>query len=138
MKAEIEQHTKFSEADPMGVIWHGTYLRYFEDGREAFGRQHGLSYLDFYSQGFYVPIVKSEIDHKGMVQYGEEIRISITLIPCKAAKIVFEYEVYNLTQGYIAATGKTVQVFMNAESKELFLNIPDFYKTWLQSNKVLA
>jgi len=138
MKAEIIQHTKFSEADPMGVIWHGTYLRYFEDGREAFGRLHSLNYLDFFEHGFFVPIVKSEINHKGMVQYGDEIKITATLIPSRAAKIIFEYEVYNLTQDYVAASGKTVQVFMHAESKELYLNIPEFHLKWLESNNCLA
>jgi hypothetical protein len=28
---------RFNEADPLGIVWHGHYIRYFEDGREAFG-----------------------------------------------------------------------------------------------------
>ena len=38
---------RFSEVDSMRVVWHGEYVRYFEDGREAFGEQYpGLGYLD--------------------------------------------------------------------------------------------
>ena len=28
---------RFSEVDSMQIVWHGEYVRYFEDGREAFG-----------------------------------------------------------------------------------------------------
>ena len=28
---------RFSEVDSMEVVWHGEYVRYMEDGREAFG-----------------------------------------------------------------------------------------------------
>ena len=30
---------RFSEVDSMQVVWHGEYMRYFEDGREDFGRR---------------------------------------------------------------------------------------------------
>ena len=120
----------------MGVIWHGTYLRYFEDGREAFGREYGLTYLNVYENGFYIPIVKSEIDHKSIVQYGDEIEIKITLIPTPAAKIIFEYEVYNVTRDALAATGKTVQIFMDAKTHELHLGRPNFYDEWLNDQGI--
>ena len=41
---------RFNEADPLGIVWHGHYIRYFEDGREAFGNQYGIGYLDFYKK----------------------------------------------------------------------------------------
>jgi acyl-CoA thioester hydrolase len=115
----------------MGVVWHGTYLRYFEDGREAFGRALGMSYLEFYEKGYFIPIVKSEIDHKGVVRYGDEIEITTSIIQGDAAKIVFEYSIFNVTMGMLAATGKTVQVFMKVDTRELYLVVPDFYKDWL-------
>ena len=34
---------RFVETDPLGIVWHGNYIQYFEDGREAFGRHHGIS-----------------------------------------------------------------------------------------------
>ncbi len=32
---------RFSEIDSMQIVWHGEYVRYFEDGREAFGNWNG-------------------------------------------------------------------------------------------------
>ena len=38
---------RFSEVDSMQIVWHGEYVRYFEDGREACGREcAGLGYMD--------------------------------------------------------------------------------------------
>ncbi len=30
---------KFSEIDSMRRVWHGSFVTYFEDGRESFGRR---------------------------------------------------------------------------------------------------
>ena len=55
---------RFSEVDSMQVVWHGEYVRYFEDGREAFGRQYsGLGYLDFYANGYTAPIVDLQLQY---------------------------------------------------------------------------
>ena len=48
---------RFSEIDSMQIVWHGEYVRYFEDGREAFGKQYGLDYMSIYREGYMVPIV---------------------------------------------------------------------------------
>ena len=59
--ALIERTTikvRFSEIDSMQIVWHGEYVRYFEDGRESFGKHYGLGYMDIYSEGYMVPIVE--------------------------------------------------------------------------------
>ena len=53
---------RFSEVDSMQVVWHGNYVKYFEDGREAFGREFDLTSLDAKKQGFALPIVKLSMD----------------------------------------------------------------------------
>lgn len=45
---------RFSEVDAMQVVWHGEYVRYFEDGREAFGRRYGIGYQDIIRAGYLV------------------------------------------------------------------------------------
>ena len=44
---------RFSEIDSMQIVWHGEYVRYFEDGRESFGRHYpGIGYADMQRAGF--------------------------------------------------------------------------------------
>ena len=133
ISCEIEIDIRFSETDAMGVVWHGNYLKFFEDGREAFGRAHGLEYLTIFDKGYVTPIVKSEIDHKAPVYYGQAIKVITRYIPTKSAKIQFEYEVINLSTGEICAVGKTMQVFLDKDTRVLELITPDFYREWKES-----
>lgn len=126
---EIEGDIRFSEVDSMNVVWHGNYLKYFEDAREAFGIHYGMAYIDIYNSGFLTPIVKSEIEHKFPLKYGDKFRTKIALVKTIAAKIVYEYEVLNVTTGKISAFGKTIQVFIDNQG-ELQLVSPRFYEEW--------
>ncbi len=103
---------RFVETDPLGIVWHGNYIQYFEDGREAFGRHHGISYLDQKKYGFATPIVKSSTDHKLPLRYGDIATINTIFVDSPAAKMIFRYEVYN-QDGDLVCTGETVQVFVD-------------------------
>ena len=82
---------RFNETDPLGIVWHGYYITYFEDGREAFGRDHGISYLDVHKYGYTTPIVKSICEHKLSLRYGDVARIETTIVDTPAAKMIFKY-----------------------------------------------
>ena len=51
----VEVLIRFNEADPLGIVWHGHYVRYFEDGREAFGEQYGIGYMKAYNKNILMP-----------------------------------------------------------------------------------
>jgi acyl-CoA thioester hydrolase len=42
LKVSLDIRVRFNETDALGIVWHGYYLHYFEEGREAFGRKHGI------------------------------------------------------------------------------------------------
>ena len=119
---------RFVETDPLGIVWHGNYIQYFEDGREAFGRHHGISYLDQKDNGYTTPIVKSSSEHKLPLRYGDIATIKTIYVDSPAAKMIFRYEVFN-EQDQIVCTGETTQVFVE-EKGELSLIIPDFFMEW--------
>ncbi len=121
---------RFSEVDSLGIVWHGHYLQYFEDGREAFGKKYGMGYLDFYSHGYVVPIVNSQCNYKRFLRYGDRIVIETTFIPCASAKINFEYRLINAGTKELIATGSTLQVFLSRDNLVLQLTNPDFFQDW--------
>jgi len=125
-----EVRVRFVETDPLGIVWHGNYIQYFEDGREAFGRHHGISYLDQKEFGFATPIVKSSTDHKLPLRYGDMATIKTIYVDSPAAKMVFRYEVYNQNKELVC-TGETVQVFVdNIGDGDLALTAPEFFMDW--------
>ncbi|MEY8722276.1 acyl-CoA thioesterase [Bacteroides stercorirosoris] len=127
---------RFSEIDSMQIVWHGEYVRYFEDGRESFGKRYGLGYMDIYGEGYMVPIVDLNCQFKQPLSFGEEVIIETRYISCEAAKIQFEYVLYRATDNNIVATGSTTQVFLNKD-KELELITPTFYQEWKKKWNIL-
>ena len=130
LSGKIEINVRFNEADPLGIVWHGHYIRYFEDGREAFGNEHGIGYLDFYKQGLIIPIVSIQCDFKRSLKYGEKVVVETIYVPCEAAKLKFEYRLFNSKSGQLVATGTSVQVFLDKETSVLQLINPPFSEAW--------
>ena len=129
LKATVPLKIRFSEVDSMNIVWHGSYVMYFEDAREAFGKKYGLAYLDIFGNGFYAPLVDLSFKYKSPITYDMKPEITITYKPVDAAKIVFDYEISNPENGDVLATGHSVQVFMDLNYQLVWAN-PDFYEEW--------
>jgi acyl-CoA thioester hydrolase len=121
---------RFNEADPLGIVWHGHYIRYFEDGREAFGNKFGIGYLDFYKKGYVVPVVSVQCDFKKSLRYGDKVIVETHFIPCDVAKLKFSYRLFNSITNDLVATGSSVQVFLDASNSILQLTNPPFFEEW--------
>lgn len=120
---------RFSEVDSMQIVWHGEYIRYFEDGRISFGNRYGLGYMDVFHQGYMIPVVELDCQFKQSLVFGDEAIIETRFINTQAAKIDFEYTIYRASDEIVAATGKSTQVFINLE-RELELSNPEFFLEW--------
>lgn len=121
---------RFSEVDSMKVVWHGEYVRYFEDGREAFGRKYpGLGYLDFYNNGYTAPIVDLQLQYISPLSLNDVAIIETRYIDTSAAKLCFEYLIHRQSDGALVAKGSSVQVFVDL-SGNMELNIPEFLMAW--------
>lgn len=127
LSAEKIIDIRFSEVDSMAIVWHGSYVQYFEDAREEFGKKYKLEYLRIYDHGYYAPLVELKLNYKQPLQYQHQARVVITFRPTDTAKIVFDYEVYDLETNQLAATGHSVQVFIDHD-RNLVLQTPDFFQ----------
>jgi acyl-CoA thioester hydrolase len=120
---------RFGEVDSMAIVWHGNYIKYFEDGRESFGAKYNLGYLDVYRNNIMIPIVKVTFDYKKPLVYGDVAVIETRFVNSEAAKIKFEYSVFRKSDHELMASGTTMQVFLTPE-KELLLTPPEFFIIW--------
>ena len=141
MKKELTSRTeiqvRFNEADPLGIVWHGHYIRYLEDGREAFGIMHGLDYLKVYELGFIIPVVSVQCDFKRSLRYGDKVIVETMYVPCEAAKLKFGYRLFNAATGELVATGSSVQVFLDKKDSVLQLFNPPFFEDWKVKHDLL-
>lgn len=138
LKASKEVEVRFCEVDSMGIVWHGSYVKYFEDAREEFGRNYDLGYLKIFGEGFYAPLVKLDFNYKKPLVYGNKMVVEIEYIPTEAAKICFEYRIYSGEgeKRELMATGNSMQVFLDKDYQLVWAN-PSFYEEWKERWRVL-
>jgi acyl-CoA thioester hydrolase len=127
---------RFSDVDSMGVVWHGHYVKYFEDGREDFGNTFDINYLQFYNRGILIPIVKLECDYKKSLVYGDTALIETTYVDQESAKIRYNYKIYNNDTKELVASGYSLQVFLNME-RQLLLSFPEFFIDWKEKHGLI-
>lgn len=129
LSAEKTLDIRFNEVDMMGVVWHGAYVAFLEDAREAFGAKYGLSYTKYIVENTFAPIVDMKISYKKPLRYGMKPVVKIAYRPTDAAKIIFDYEILNPEDDSVILTATSVQVFMD-RNYNLLWESPAFYQEW--------
>ena len=120
----IKRRVKFSEADLMGIAWHGRYPDFFEEGAAELGRCYGLSYKELYSANLRAPIVQLHIDYHKPLFLDEEFTIKASLIWNEGARLNTEYSLIK-EDGSIAATGYTIQMFIDGANSDVLITSPE-------------
>lgn len=129
---EAKRRVRFEEVDALGMVWHGRYPSYFEDGRIAFGDLYGLTYPAFRENNVKAPIVQMHFDFKAPLRFDEIMKIETSLHWCDAVRLDFSYRIINHT-GKLAATGYTVQLLTDLNDTVLFVApewLQEFRKDW--------
>jgi acyl-CoA thioester hydrolase len=124
-----EFEVRFSEVDSMGIVWHGSYAKYFEDGREEFGKKFGLGYMHIFNCGFYAPLVDLNFQFKKPLPYESKAIVETKYINSPAAKIQFEYRIFLPGDESLICTGSSTQVFLD-KNYQLVWFMPGFYEEW--------
>jgi acyl-CoA thioester hydrolase len=127
---------RFSEVDSMGIVWHGNYVQYIEEGRESFGKKYGISYLDIYKNQLMVPLVNINIDFKKTVKYGDKLIIETEYIDQQAAKIFFKFKMFRKSDNELVATAESTQVFVD-KNHEMLLYTPEFILDWKRKMELI-
>jgi len=121
---------RFSEVDSLRIVWHGNFLKYFEDGRDAWAKEFDFDFMDVYEKhGMLMPLTSSHMDYKYPLRYNEIGLVETTFVNSPAAKMIFRFKIYNEDRTQLKAKGETVQVFMDT-NHVLQLNTPPFFEDW--------
>ncbi len=71
IKTVLPQHT-----DHAGVMWHGSYLNFLEEGRIDALDKVGLSYSKLSKKGFEIPVISVQLRYKKSFIHGEEVLLT--------------------------------------------------------------
>lgn len=126
LRCTVERRVRFEEVDPLGIVWHGRYPGYLEDGRVALGRKYGLGYLDFHHQGVMAPIKQMHLDYQLPLRFEETFTIEALLHWSDATRLNHEFILRN-SSGEVVTSAYTVQLLTDPEQRVLLVP-PPFYE----------
>ena len=127
---QIEVRVRYSETDQMGVVYHGSYIPYFEIGRVEWLRKLGVSYKSMEESGIALPIVSMHINYKKPARYDELLTVKTKLKKHASVKIEFDCLIEN-EQGDLLTTAHFVLVFIDLKTGRPVMP-PDYIKSILE------
>ena len=95
---------RFSEIDSMRRVWHGSYVTYFEDGRESFGRHYpGIGYADIQASGLYAPLYDLHVKFYAPLEINDVAIIHTRYVYKPGARLDYSYHIYirRATSGFV-------------------------------------
>ncbi|KAB0667161.1 YbgC/FadM family acyl-CoA thioesterase [Oryzomonas japonica] len=65
----------YEDTDAAGVVYHASYLKFFERARTEYFRERGLGVAELATAGFVFPVIRMEIDFKASALHDELLSI---------------------------------------------------------------
>jgi acyl-CoA thioester hydrolase len=115
IQSRAEVTVRYAETDMMGVVYHGSYLPWFEIGRTTLLKGLGLPYRKLESEGYRLPVLEVGAKYFRPAVYDDTVTIVTTLREKPLLRIRLEYEVMRGEE--LLATGHTVHAFIDREGK---------------------
>jgi acyl-CoA thioester hydrolase len=115
IQSRTQVTVRYAETDMMGVVYHGSYLPWFEIGRTTLLREQGLPYRELEADGFRLPVLEVTARYLRPALYDDTITIVTTLREKPTLRIHIEYELFN--GDTLIATGKTLHAFIDKQGR---------------------
>jgi acyl-CoA thioester hydrolase len=122
---EVTIKVPFYDLDPLQIVWHGNYMKYFDIARSELFDHLGVDLFDFHERTDYLfPIIRSAVKHIRPLKRGDEFVCRATVKEART-KIVVAFEIRLVKDGTLCARGSTEQVAVRGPQMELAFTIPE-------------
>ena len=123
LQAEIELVVPFFDVDMMEVVWHGHYVKYFEEARCALLDKLGHNYRQMRDAGYAWPVIDLQLRYIRGAQFGQRIRVRADLVEWEN-RLKINYLITDVESGERMTRGSSVQVAVEIASREMLLASP--------------
>ena len=128
-KLVLPQHS-----DHAGVMWHGTYFNWLEEGRINALLKAGINYVDLTKNGFELPLIDTSIKYISPLFLGDNITIETMFKISKSPKIKIHSKFINKNKKVLTIADVNL-VLINKKSFSIIRKRPDFIsKAFLELN----
>ncbi|MCJ7557928.1 MAG: acyl-CoA thioesterase [Gammaproteobacteria bacterium] len=117
----------FYDTDPMGVTWHGNYLKYFELARCALLDKIDFGYRRMTEYGYAWPIVDIRVKYVKSSLFEQALSVWAGIVEYEN-RLKIEYRIYDQDTGEIVTTGFTIQIAIDLRTKDMCFESPDALK----------
>lgn len=122
---EVELTVPFHDLDPMQVVWHGNYFKYFEMARTALFDSFGIDLYSYFQKTDYLfPIIKTTTKHIVSLRHRDRFVCKAALVDVRY-KIIVDFEIRLIKNGKICTRGRSEQVAVKYPEMEMLLIIPE-------------
>jgi acyl-CoA thioester hydrolase len=83
----------YADTDAMGVVYHGSYIRYLEHARIEYLRERGTVYADVERDGYAVPVTELDVRYTAPARFDDVLTLRAMLIEQTRARLRFAYRV---------------------------------------------
>ena len=124
MVYEFKRRVPFHDLDPLQIVWHGNYLKYFDIARFGLFKQAGLDlYQYFLTRQLIFPVTRSSAKHIVPLRYDDEFVCRATVTEA-VYKIAMSFEIRLAENGQICTRGKSEQVAVKMPEMEMQFEVP--------------
>ena len=124
MKHAFKQKVYYSDTDAYGVVWHGSYLRWLEQGRVDMCANTGKSISELQEQDIVLPVSEINIKYKNSAHLDDIILVSTEISETSRCSMTFHQTITDESKEktYIEATVKVVAI---NKSGKLYRSLPE-------------
>ena len=103
---------RYAETDAQGVVYHGSYVVWFEVGRTEYCDAAGYPYARMEAEGVNIVVSDLAARYRRPARYGDTVRVATRLAGIRSRGCTFAYRVV-LPDGNVAVEGETVHLFVD-------------------------
>lgn len=122
-------NVRYAETDAMGIVHHGSYIVYFEEGRSSYIRQRGSSYAEMERSGYYLAVSEVTAKYLKPARYDQRITVCTWLEQVRSRTMTFAYEIIDETTNDVFVSGTSKHICLNRDGN--VTKIPDQWRTQL-------
>lgn len=106
---------RYAETDMMGIVYHGSYLPWFEVARTQLLREQGFPYRQLEADGYRIPVLDVAAKYLRPALYDDVLTIVASIREKPLLRIRIEYEVRRGDE--LLATGQSSHAFCDLNGR---------------------
>lgn len=120
---EITLTVPFHDLDPLEIVWHGHYARYFELARCALLERIGYNYPDMTVSGYAWPVIDLQVRYLQPLRFNQRVVVRAEIVEWEH-RLRIAYRIRDAVDDRRLTRGSTTQVAVSLDTRLMCLQSP--------------